>query len=509
MEDAGLIMQPSIFVNGSFREVPMMLGWLNSQSFPKASRIDKKLDQAAGAKREAIDEWEGGGFAGGKFANSAKANSQATENGYTGVGPITKAVTPLAQAWEGHRYGGQILKNCLEPIIVCQKPWEGKRLDSIVETGAGSLWIDGGRVGANASDANYRDSSEHEVNEDGWFGPGVKRPMETWAKGRWPPNFALCHVPPHICATCDGDGCDECNDTGLVGGCRRVGTKRVKGTGTAVKCNLPDEGAGQQIDIKARTQRGLDATYANADGTEEVTAWHCCESCAARRLGEQSGISSERLRTLHHKSASGFVDNGTEYETITHGGTGTCARFFPQFGWAAEIAERLAAADQVFYASKASRGEREAGLDALPLHGPNEVYGDGMSTATKCDPELHTPEGVSKRPGRRNNHPTVKNIALCRWLATLLLPPPEYALRRILVPFCGVASEMISAVLAGWDFVQGVEMSEEYCKIGEARLKFWSQFDSYEAAMDAARNIQRSHRRQDAQVKSGQLELSL
>jgi len=52
-------------------------------------------------------------------------------------------------------------------------------------------------------------------------------------------------------------------------------------------------------------------------------------------------------------------------------------------------------------------------------------------------------------------------------------------------------------------------MTKEYCTIGEARLEFWSQFNSYEAAMEAARNIQQSHRKQEAQVQSGQLKLSL
>lgn len=52
-------------------------------------------------------------------------------------------------------------------------------------------------------------------------------------------------------------------------------------------------------------------------------------------------------------------------------------------------------------------------------------------------------------------------------------------------------------------------VNEEYCAIGEARLKFWSQFNSYKEAMEAARNIQQSHRKQEAQAKSGQLKLTL
>jgi hypothetical protein len=32
---------------------------------------------------------------------------------------------------------------------------------------------------------------------------------------------------------------------------------------------------------------------------------------------------------------------------------------------------------------------------------------------------------------------------------------------------------MAGALLAGWDEIVGVEQDEEYCKIAEARLKFW------------------------------------
>ena len=56
----------------------------------------------------------------------------------------------------------------------------------------------------------------------------------------------------------------------------------------------------------------------------------------------------------------------------------------------------------------------------------------------------------------------------------MLLPPPEYAPRRILVPFCGSGSEMIAALLAGWEHVVGVELIPEYCDIARARMEHWA-----------------------------------
>ena len=69
----------------------------------------------------------------------------------------------------------------------------------------------------------------------------------------------------------------------------------------------------------------------------------------------------------------------------------------------------------------------------------------------------------------------MKPIALNQHLATLLLPPLEYSPRRLFIPFSGVASEMIGAMLAGWEHIVGVEMTEEYIPIAEARFAYWEK----------------------------------
>ena len=76
---------------------------------------------------------------------------------------------------------------------------------------------------------------------------------------------------------------------------------------------------------------------------------------------------------------------------------------------------------------------------------------------------------------RRNTHPTIKPIALSRHLATLLLPPPEYGPRRLLVPFAGAGSEVIGADLAGWEDVTGIELEAEHVAIADARRAYWRQ----------------------------------
>ena len=89
--------------------------------------------------------------------------------------------------------------------------------------------------------------------------------------------------------------------------------------------------------------------------------------------------------------------------------------------------------------------------------------------------ECDDPEWVETAGSKsRNTHPTLKPIALTRWLATLILPPPLDEPRRILIPFAGVGSEMIGAMQAGWDEIVGVELHRKYTAIAKARLDYYA-----------------------------------
>ena len=100
---------------------------------------------------------------------------------------------------------------------------------------------------------------------------------------------------------------------------------------------------------------------------------------------------------------------------------------------------QAAGASGFYYCARASAGEKNAGL----------------------------------LPGVENNHPCVKPLQLCRYLAALILPPKRDTPRRLLVPFCGTGSEIIGAVLAGWDEIVGIEIDEESIRIAEQRIRHW------------------------------------
>lgn len=175
---------------------------------------------------------------------------------------------------------------------------------------------------------------------------------------------------------------------------------------------------------------------------------HPLPGCPVRALDEQSGTvrSSHGGGTSRNKQEGGiqFRTTGNDYQSIQYGDDGGASRFFHRSAWELEYT------DPFLYAPKASRAEREEGLR------------DGGIGALR--------DGGRYKKQILNDHPTIKPLALTQWLATLLLPPAEYAPRRLLVPFAGVASEMIGAWFVGWDEIVGVEMEREYVALGRARF---------------------------------------
>lgn len=68
--------------------------------------------------------------------------------------------------------------------------------------------------------------------------------------------------------------------------------------------------------------------------------------------------------------------------------------------------------------------------------------------------------------GSQNTHPTVKPIALMRWLCRLVTPPGGL----ILDPFTGSGTTGVAALMEGFSFT-GIERDSDYFKIAQARLR--------------------------------------
>jgi DNA modification methylase len=115
-----------------------------------------------------------------------------------------------------------------------------------------------------------------------------------------------------------------------------------------------------------------------------------------------------------------------------------------------------------FYCAKASKADREAGLESF-----------NMSSAAECTERtegsdgLNSPRaGAGRTGGGRNIHPTVKPTELMRWLVRLVTPPGGLCAD----PFVGSGSTPRACGLEGFPFI-GWEIDPDYHAIAEARSK--------------------------------------
>jgi DNA modification methylase len=121
-------------------------------------------------------------------------------------------------------------------------------------------------------------------------------------------------------------------------------------------------------------------------------------------------------------------------------------------------------ASRFFYCAKSSRREREAGLEGMP----EREY--EVAVIQTQGVGLHGESLNGKQVSRsRNHHPTVKPIALMRWLCRLVTPPSGV----VLDPFTGSGTTGCAAVLEGFRFI-GIEREAEYVEIATKRIAHWA-----------------------------------
>ncbi|KRS17513.1 DNA-methyltransferase [Roseovarius indicus] len=117
-------------------------------------------------------------------------------------------------------------------------------------------------------------------------------------------------------------------------------------------------------------------------------------------------------------------------------------------------------AARFFYCAKASKADRDHGLDHLE----EQQFVQWQTGNGASGKPSSMSEGRDTR--RKNTHPTVKPTDLMRYLCRLVTPPGGV----VLDPFMGSGSTGRGAVLEGFRFI-GIEMDEQYVEIARARIE--------------------------------------
>lgn len=116
-------------------------------------------------------------------------------------------------------------------------------------------------------------------------------------------------------------------------------------------------------------------------------------------------------------------------------------------------------AARFFYCAKASRRDRNEGLDGFEAKRDHDGRKDGGVGGD--NPRNRT------NNAKLNHHPTVKPTTLMQYLVRLVTPPNGI----VLDPFMGSGSTGKACAYEGFDFI-GIDQSAEYVAIAQARIDF-------------------------------------
>jgi site-specific DNA-methyltransferase (adenine-specific) len=364
IEDAGFEICDAIEVFGT-------LHWIYSQGWPKGINLAKAFDKAAG-----IDTKD----------------------------PAWVPVTDAAKAWDGWNTE---LTPAHEPVVVAQKPFRGTFINNALRHGVGGLHIDACRVATTENLAGGAYAKAGADREDAWGEHnGFRRDQGlvfTPPSGRYPKNVVFCHLP----------------------GCVRLGDKEI-----ASDTHSPaTRGPGGVTSSGHQGQTGLPE---HRPGTETVAAFACAPGCPVAALDAQSEVTTGNAPAVKRATSAGH--QGTVYGTenrlkgsvmISHGDTGTAARFYPQFEYDAD--------DQwpFRYCAKPAKSEKTKGCEDI----------DGPM------------------------HLTCKPVSLIRWLVKLVCPPGGV----VYDPFCGSGGHGVAARLEGMRFI-GKDIVPHHIAIANARI---------------------------------------
>lgn len=450
-------------------EIRDTIAWVYGSGFPKSYDISKGIDKQAGAEREVVG-----------YTNRHVTFTDGTGNSFTtGMKGIdaetgrtfeTAPSTPEAQLWHGW---GTALKPAFEPIVVAMKPIDGNFVNNALTWGVAGLWIDGGRVG---SEGGTTKGNPPKGESNGIYGNGINGACDIVdiGKGRFPAN--LIH-----------DGSDEVKELfpqttisrgGKTGGGvafgkeHQVTSKDDPGygdSGSAARffkqCSFSQEELWQLANIAEKSSSPQKSQDAFVQKLAQILERHevllseqelqvildcignyseCIQSQNLAQYVEQlvntdtTQITQNRLKSSG--SAQPAIDGFTNSDKLARAGQKSEQHRF-------------------LYCPKASRSERNAGLEGMPEKQREMMAKMGQGNTPQQTPHKNEPQS--------NHHPTVKPLALMRYLVRLTKTPTGGV---VLDPFMGSGTTGIACALEGRDFI-GIEREADYLEIAEKRIK--------------------------------------
>ena len=297
---------------------------------------------------------------------------------------------------------GTALKPTHEPICLARKPLSEKTVaENVLKWGTGGINIDESRIGTEIR--INKGMSKNKPNGAGTFRDDNWQPkdVENIAQGRFPANLILECI------------CDEVIT-------KSTETKEPE----EIKGGIWQKSQGKPA---GRTYKGGQQIHTNPE---------CPCYILDRQSGNRKGWASQKHNSFNPYGGNALLKSKTEREGFYEG--------FNDIGGASRF----------FYCAKASKRERDAGCQRME---ETQYHDRGCSKSSTVE---HPPNYT-----RKNIHPTVKPIALMKYLITLVSRKGQ----TVLDIFLGSGSTGVACKELGRNFI-GIEISSDYFAIAKRRI---------------------------------------
>lgn len=437
-------------------EIRDQLMWIYASGFPKAQDIGKAIQRRQGVEKykeidlDAVTECAGRTGSGGGI-NRMMKKLDAKGDQQDGVIKQVIPTSPEAKQWAGWKTA---LKPAHEPIVMARKPFKGSTIDNVLEHGVGALNIDATRI-----------PLEHNVRTS-------TTPTHTQSN-----SFNTMNIDQQNTFEWTGD------PVGFVPNEQGRYPANVLG-------EIPDYQKYFYCPKVSRRERhcGFESTYVIS--TEQMVAEMGGRIITNNRIWTPD-LGEFYVHGLKHEYEEWCKKNKRDplahIETLSNYSQGD-VKNHPL--WDPSIGTNLQRLKH-----KIMEHNRDLGKNKDPLqHLGRQNHNDGWhcEDPKRKDPLAHiptNPEGMyavdgtgvqynsNKYKSVGNNHPTVKPVALMRWLIQLVTP----AGGRVLDPFAGSGSTGMAAVELGHEFI-GCELDPNYVAIANRRIAGWNTPDESDQA---------------------------
>lgn len=465
-------------------EIRDMIEWVYGSGFPKSLNIGKSVEAlvtTGNASKNGFSDLNGEKLERGNWGISKQAKKHGfraknydTETTKTERIGQLDPTTDEAKHWNGY---GTALKPAHEPCVLARKPLDGTVAQNVLKHGTGGLNIDGTRVGTGED----KIKGGCKESDKGW-NKIVNRNKEQatkdiYATGRFPANLILSDDPeveavfPQTGKSSGGRIGNKGSMINTMGNAYEKGDPGFGDSGSAsrffytAKASKSERNLGLDSTVSIRVQ--LEICENNITRQENLAQLQVVMDNSHLKATAESGIGT---KSGTEWSMSLFGNQYTEkYPINTKSTTKTTTSSTTTsviLNWLIGLLTNESTLGvNLEMASGGSLVESAESSNTLIA-----TINDQTALALGVNPAQANKRLLISVSDGKNFHSTVKPLSLTKYLATLIKPPTG---GRLLVPFSGSGSEMIGALQAGWEYVEGVELTEEYIPIAEARIKYW------------------------------------